>query len=56
MNGFEEYGQAMLLANEGNVQLAQAFAGGLKKMMASLRGWVSAMPATLPPTESFQPK
>ena len=56
MNGFEKYGEAMLLANEGNAQAAQAIAAAFKRLMNSFRGYVGAMPATLPPTESFQSK
>ena len=56
MNGFEKYGEAMMLANEGNAQAAQALAAAFKRLMNSFRGYVGAMPTSLPPTESFQSK
>ena len=56
MNGFERYGEAMLLAHEGNTQIAEAIAASFKRMAVRVRGWLGAMPTTLPPTESFQPK
>jgi hypothetical protein len=56
MNGFEKYGEAMLLANEGNAQLAQAIAAAFKRMISNFRGYVGAMPTSLPPTESFLQK
>jgi hypothetical protein len=56
MNGFEQYGEALLLANEGNAQLAQILGAAFKRLVENFRGYVGAMPATLPPTESFQPK
>jgi hypothetical protein len=56
MNGFEQYGEAMLLANEGNTQAAKALATVFKRLFETVRGYVGAMPTTLPPTESFQRK
>ncbi len=56
MNGFEQYGEAMLLANEGNTQAAKALASAFKRLVETFRGYVGTMPATLPPTESFQQK
>jgi len=56
MNGFKEYGEAMLLAHEGNTQIGIALAKFFKVWVGGLRGWLRAMPGTLPPTESFQRK
>ena len=56
MSGFTEYGEAMLLANDGNVHLANALTDSVKRLFSGARGWVRGMPATLPPTESFEPK
>jgi hypothetical protein len=56
MNGFEEYGQAMLLANQGNAQVADAIVAGVKRVAENFRGWLRAMPTTLPPTESLPRK
>jgi hypothetical protein len=56
MNGFEQYGEAMLLANDGNTQAAKALATAFKRLIERFRGYVGAMPTTLPPTESFQQK
>ena len=56
MNGFEQYGEAMLLANEGNAQAAKFLAAAFKRLVDSFRAYVGALPTTLPPTESFQRK
>ncbi len=56
MNSFERYGEALLLAHEGNTQIAEAIAAAFKRMVVNVRSWLGAMPTTLPPTESFQPK
>lgn len=53
MNGFEKYGEAMLLANEGNTQAGQTLAAAFKRMVDKFNTWLNAMPSTLPPTESF---
>lgn len=53
MNGFEQYGEAMLLANEGNTQAGRALAAAFQRMIGSFKVWLHAMPSTLPPTESF---
>jgi hypothetical protein len=55
-SGFEQYGEALMLASEGNAQIAKALAIGFKRLVETFRGYVGAMPATLPPTESYQPK
>ena len=46
----------MLLANEGNTQAANYLAAAFKRLVDTVRGYVGAMPTTLPPTESFQRK
>lgn len=56
MNGFEQYGEAMLLAHEGNTQAGQALAAAFKRMLGNFKVWLNAMPSTLPPTESFPQK
>ncbi len=56
MNGFEQYGEAMLLANEGNAQAAKFLSAAFKRLIDSFRAYVGALPTTLPPTESFQRK
>jgi hypothetical protein len=56
MNGFQQYGEAMLLANEGNAQAAKFLGAAFKRLIDSFRAYVGALPTTLPPTESFQRK
>ena len=56
MKGFEAYGEAMMLANEGNTQMAHAIADLFKRVFSNFRSYVGAMPSTLPPTESFSRK
>ena len=53
MNGFQHYGEAMLLANEGNAEAGRALSAAFKRMIANFKVWLNAMPSTLPPTESF---
>jgi hypothetical protein len=52
MNAFEQAGEAMMLAQEGNRQIAQAIAATFRRWTAEFKAWLSAMPTTLPPTES----
>lgn len=56
MTGFEKYGEAMLLAHDGNVQLGSMLAETVKRLAGRLGGWMRAMPTNLPPTESFPRK
>ncbi len=51
MKTFEQAGEAMLLAQEGNVLLARAMLSTIKGWTASLKTWLSSMPTNLPPTE-----
>ena len=53
MNGFEQYGEAMLLANEGNRQAGAALAAAFKRLVDNIRSYVGGMPTSLPPTESY---
>ena len=54
MNVFEQSGEAMLLAQEGQRQIAQALAAQIRTWFANFKAWQAAMPGTLPPTESHQ--
>ena len=56
MSGFEKYGEAMLLAHDGNTQLASMLAEAFKRLAGRLGGWLRAMPTTLPPTEVYPRK
>lgn len=51
MNAFEQSGEAMLLAQEGQRQFALAIAAQFRSWFASFKAWQAAMPGTLPPTE-----
>ena len=52
MNTFEQAGEAMLLAHEGQIILGRALVSTVKEWMAGLKTWLGNMPTTLPPTES----
>ena len=52
MNLFQQSGEAMLLAQEGQRQIALAIAAKVREWVASFKAWQAAMPGTLPPTES----
>jgi hypothetical protein len=52
LDSFSQAGEAMLLAEEGNRQIARALAASVGNAFASLKAWLAAMPTTLPPTES----
>jgi hypothetical protein len=54
MNSFEQAGEAMLLAQEGNKMIAAAIISAVRGWVASFRGWLAHMPTTLPPTESIR--
>ncbi len=51
MDMFQQSGEAMLLAQEGQRQLALAIAAKVRTWFSGFKGWQSAMPVTLPPTE-----
>ena len=51
MSVFQDAGSAMILAAEGNVELARLIQSGWKTFTASFKSWLASMPATLPPTE-----
>ena len=48
---FQTYGEARLLAYEGQRLMAQMFAAKLRTWLSGLKAWHAAMPGTLPPTE-----
>lgn len=52
---FQTYGEARLLAHEGQRLFAQLLAAKLRGWFADLKAWHAAMPGTLPPTEA-QPR
>ncbi len=51
MDLFQQSGEAMLLAQEGQRQIAVMLATKVRSWFDSLRTWQAAMPVTLPPTE-----
>ena len=51
MDLFQQSGDAMLLAQEGQRQLAFMLAAKIRSWFGNLRAWHAAMPVTLPPTE-----
>ena len=51
MELFQQSGEAILLAQEGQRQLAFAIASLVRGWFVSLKAWHGAMPITLPPTE-----
>ncbi len=51
MDLFQQSGEAMLLAQDGQRQLAFAIAATVRRWLVSLKAWHGAMPITLPPTE-----
>ncbi len=52
MKTFEQAGEAMLLAHEGQLLLTRAFASTVARWASGLKNWLGNMPTTLPPTES----
>ncbi len=54
MDTFSKAGEGLLLAQDGQRQIAQAIAAALHRWLVSLRAWVVAMPTSLPPTESLR--
>ena len=52
MDMFDQVGEAMLLAQEGQLLLGRAVVSAVKGWTAGLRSWLANMPTTLPPTES----
>ena len=50
MNAFQQSGEAMLLAQEGQRQLALAIAAQIRTWFNTFKAWQAAMPVTLPPT------
>ena len=55
MDVFQQTGAAMLLAQEGQRQIALAMASKVRGWLAAVKAWQTAMPGTLPPTE-YQPR
>ncbi len=53
MKMFDQAGEAILLAEQGKAELAQALANGVKAWLEAFRDWLGKMPTTLPPTESL---
>ena len=51
MDTFSKAGEAMLLAEQGNRQIAQGLAALVSSLLGSLKTWLGAMPTSLPPTE-----
>ncbi len=51
MSTLSKAGEAMLLAQEGNRQIAQAIATAATAKLTAFKDWLRAMPASLPPTE-----
>jgi hypothetical protein len=51
MGSFEKQGEAMLLAVEGQRQIARLIADTVVGWWNNLKQWQSGMPTTLPPTE-----
>ena len=51
MDSFSKAGEAMLLADQGNRQIAQGLAALVRSLLASLKTWLAEMPTSLPPTE-----
>ncbi len=52
MDTFSKAGEAMLLAEQGNREIAHAIATAFNGWMKSLKGWLAEMPTSLPPTEA----
>ena len=46
---FQQSGEAMLLAEEGQRQFARMLAAKVRGWLESLKAWHAAMPGTLPP-------
>ncbi len=55
MDVFQQSGEAILLAQDGQRQIALMIAAKVRVWWANLKAWHTAMPATLPPTE-FHPR
>ena len=52
MDTFSQAGEGILLAQDGQRQIAQALAATLNRWLASFKAWAVTMPTSLPPTES----
>jgi hypothetical protein len=52
MDLFQQSGEAALMAQEGQRQIAHAVAAKVSVWISRFKAWQSAMPITLPPTES----
>lgn len=55
MDMFQQAGEAMLLAQDGQKQIALAAAARIGSWFSKLKVWHATMPGTLPPTE-YQPR
>ena len=55
LNVFQQTGEAVLQAQEGQRLFAAAIATTLRSWFVRFRSWQAGMPGTLPPTE-FQPR
>ena len=53
MTNFEQAGEALLLAQQGNAQIARTIAAALSIWTTGLKDWLARMPTTLPPTEYY---
>ena len=54
MNAFEQAGEAMLLAEEGKVQMARAIVAQVQKWIADFRSYLGHLPTNLPPTDTLR--
>ena len=54
MKIFEQAGETMLLAHQGNVQIGKAIVATLRAWRDGVTAWLRNMPTTLPPTESVR--
>ncbi len=52
MDTFSKAGEALLLAEEGNREIARAFATLVRGLLSSLKTWLATMPTSMPPTDS----
>ncbi len=52
MRTFEQAGEAMLLAEQGQREIANAVLTSVKRWIAGFQAWRGRMPTAMPPTES----
>ncbi len=52
MTVFEQSGEALLLAHEGERAIAEMLAAQVRTWFSKLTAWHAAMPTSLPPTEA----